>query len=356
MRMRWSLAAGLLVLLAVGCSSKKETMPDAPTPGKPAGTATEAKSIKVGLVLDVGGVDDESFNSAAWGGLQKAEKEGGVVAKKLESKQPTDYVNNLTSLAQDGNTLVFAIGFMMEDALKEVAPKFPNTKFAIIDGSAPDLPNCVSIKFREEEGSFLAGYLAAKMSKTGAVGFVGGVDSDLINKFRVGYTAGAMTGRGDIRVVSKFVGDFTDVGKAKEIARQSVEKDGVDIIFAAAGKGGLGVLDAMAEKGTGYYGIGVDMDQDAKNKGRVLTSMMKGVDTGVYDTVKQVKDGKFQPGEQVFGLKEKGVHLSEMKYTKQDVPAEVLAKLEELSKMIVEGKIKVPTTAAELQSFTAPKL
>ncbi len=344
----------LLVLLAfAGCSGKLTST--GPAPGAPGRQPAAAATLKVAEVTDTGGIDDKSFNASAWAGLQRAKKDLGVAARYVESHEQTDYESNLSMLADQKNDLVFAVGYLMEDALAKVAPSYAGTKFAIIDGSAPNQPNCLSIKFREEEGSFLAGYLAGRMTKTGAVGFVGGMEGPLIKKFEVGYYAGARTARPDIRMIPKYVGSWTDVPKGKEIALAEFRQD-ADIIFAAAGKSGLGVLDAANERGPGFYGIGVDADQDAVHPGRVLTSMMKGVDSAVYDTVKNLKDGKWTPGERVYGIKEGGVHLSPMTYTKKDVPAEVLAKLDVISKMIADGKIKVPSTDDQMQTFQPPKV
>jgi basic membrane protein A and related proteins len=352
-----AISAALMIVSLLGCGPKNEGATTA------AGTSSGGSSgIKAAMVTDTGGIDDQSFNTGSWEGLQKAYQEKLIDKPRyLESREQSDYKTNLSTLAEQGYNVVFAVGFLMEDALKEVAPNHPNTKFAIIDGSAPTgadgkvLPNCVSLKFREEEGSFLAGYLAGRMTKTGAIGFVGGMDSALIKKFEVGYYSGAKTARPDIRVIPGYVGNFKDLGTGRSIAEEQF-RQGADIIFAAAGTAGKGVLDAANAKGPGFYAIGVDKDQDDVRPGRVLTSMMKTVDGAVYETVKSVHDGKWSPGERVVGVKEGGVHLSPMKYTKQDVPPDVLAKIDQLSKMIAEGQIKVPTTEDERQSFVPPKL
>jgi len=343
--MRSILAALAVVLFTPGCSNKP------PSTSAPAG---ESKTIKAAMVTDMGGIDDQSFNAAAWAGLQKAKAEHKVEGRFLESREQADYVTNLSSLAQQGNDIVFAVGFLMEDALKQVAPASPSTKFAIIDGSAPEQPNCVSLKFREEEGCFLAGYLAGSMTKTGALGFVGGMESPLITKFEVGYIAGARTARPDIRVVVKYVGSWDDNAKGREAA-EAAFRDGADIIFHAAGKSGLGVIDAAADRGEGFYAIGVDKDQDSIRPGRVLTSMMKDVESAVYQTVTDLVNGNWTPGTKVFGIKEGGIRLSDMKHTKDKVPAEVLTRIDDLSKQIAEGKLSVPSTQEELQNFQPPK-
>lgn len=354
---------GLIGVLAIaglaGCGPKNEGESEGGTTGR---AANSGQSFKAAMVTDMGGIDDQSFNSASWEGLKRAQGEIGIEKPRyLESKEQADYKTNLSSLADQKNDLVFAVGFMMEDALKDIAPKYSNTKFAIIDGSAPAgadgkaLPNTVSLKFREEEGSFLAGYLAGRMSKTGTIGFVGGMESALIKKFEVGFYAGARTANPKIAVIPKYVGSWTDNSKGQLIANTMFDQH-ADIIFAAAGKSGLGVLDAANERGAGYYAIGVDSDQDHIHPGRVLTSMMKGVDAAVFDTVKQAKEGQWTPGEHTFGIKEGGIHLSPMTYTKKDVPPDVLSKIDALSKMISEGKVKVPSTEEDRQNFQPPKV
>jgi len=340
--------AGLVAASAVlsGCGPSRKNASSSEGKGE---------ALRVALVTDAGGIDDRSFNAAAWEGLKRAEADLGVNARYLESKEQSDYKGNLANLADQGNALVFAIGYLMEDALKEVAPAHPSTRFVIVDGNAPPLPNCMSVKFREEEGTFLVGFLAGSMTKTGAIGFIGGMEGPLIKKFECGYRAGARTARPDIRVIVKYIGSWTDVAKGKEYARTAIQQ-GADIIMHAAGKGGLGVLDAAAEAGEGYYGIGVDRDQDGEHPGRVLTSLIKGVDTAVYDAVKDLKDGNWKAGEKVLGIKEGGLKLSPMQYTRKDIPAAVLTKLEKVRELIVSGRIVVPKTEEEIQVFEPPKL
>jgi basic membrane protein A len=355
------LLAALLLVGAAGCGPKTEdagTRGDGETGKKPAA----GQVLQVGLVTDAGGIDDQSFNASCWAGVKKAQAEGGVKGKYVESERQSDYKTNLSTMTEQGCGLVFGAGFLMEDAFTEIAPAYPNVKFASIDGKAivdsatgKPVPNGVGIRFREEEGCFLAGYLAGKMSKTGAVGFVGGMESPLIKKFEMGYYAGAKTANPKIRMIPKYVGDWTDNAKGKEYALAEI-REGADILFAAAGKGGLGALDAVAEQGPGYYGIGVDRDQDDLHPGRILTSMMKRVDLAVYQTIEDVKAGKWTSGEKILGLKEGMIHLSPMKYTKKDVPPDVLRALDTLKEMIIAGKIKVPTTEEEMQNFVPPVL
>lgn len=340
---------GLLAAILAGCSSTQQG-------GQASDQTRDGKApLQAALVLDTGGVDDKSFNAGAWEGLQRAMKQLGVKGRYAESQTPADYKTNLTQFASNGYDIVFAIGYKMEDALKEVAPQFPNVKFAIVDSEAPNLPNCEGLMFREEQGSFLAGFLAASMSKTKKIGFVGGEQIPLIEKFEAGYKAGAKTADPSVQVLSAYTGDWNDLEKGKLDANQEFAS-GADIIYQAAGKAGLGVIEAAREKGDGFYAIGVDQDQDWVAKGRVLTSMIKHVDNAIYDTVERLQKGQFTPGTHVYGLKENGVGLSEMKYTRSTIPPAVLDKLQKLTRMVADGQVVPPTTLAGLKTFTPPKL
>ncbi|HEV2471511.1 MAG TPA: BMP family ABC transporter substrate-binding protein [Chthonomonadales bacterium] len=323
------------------------------TPGAPAKAGKI--DVRAALVLDTGGVDDKSFNANAWAGMQRAIQGGGVEGKYVESRTPSDYETNLTQFAAQGYDIIFAVGYKMQDAVKAVAPQFPDIKFVLVDGAAPNLPNCASLLFREEQGSYLAGFLAASMTKTHKIGFVGGEQIPLIRKFEAGYDAGARTADPTVQVVSAYTGDWDDLLKGKSQAEQEFA-NGADIIYHAAGKAGLGVIEAAREKGPGYYAIGVDADQDDVAPGRVLTSMMKRLDIAVYDEIEQARKKRFAPGNHIFGLREGGVSLSPMKYTKQDIPPQVLQRLKTLQEMIIEGKVTPPATMAELAAFKPPKV
>ena len=351
------LALGSLAL--TGCVGTTTEVKDERTkvPANGGTTNTSTTALKVGLVLDTGGPDDKSFNAAAVSGLNKAKAELGLDAasKYVESKSPADYKTNLTSLANAGYTVIVAVGNNLQDALAEVAPQFPNVKFAIVDAKAPDLPNCAALNFKEEEGCFLAGFLAASMSQSHKIGFVGGQKIPLIEKFEAGYKAGARTADAKIVVLPSYTNNWEDQNAGRSQADQQFGS-GADIIFQAAGKGGLGVITAAEAKGKGYYAIGVDQDQDGIAPGRVLTSMVKHVDTTVYDTIKQVKDNKFSAGMHVFGLKENGVGLSEFKYTKNDISGPVMKRLETLKQMVIDGKVVPPTTLTAEAGFQPPKL
>ncbi len=310
------------------------------------------------LVLDMGGPDDHSFNEGAVHGLRMGRQKLNLPksqTKWVESNSPSDYQPNLTALASAPYQVVFAIGYAMFSALKEVAPRYPKVKFAIVDDDAPPFPNCEGLTFKEQEGSFLAGYLAASVSKTKKIGFVGGQQIPLIEKFQAGYTAGAKTADPAVVVTATYTGDWNDETKGRSQAAQQFNA-GDDIIYQAAGKAGLGVIEEAKARGKGFYAIGVDMDQDALAPGSVLTSMVKHVDVAVMDTMVRLKNGQFDAGTHIYGLKDGGIGLSPMRYTKQDVPPGVLARLQTLTQMMENGTLKAPVTMQEAAAFHPPAL
>lgn len=321
----------MIVFGALGCRQ-----PAGPTGG-----------LKVGIVYDKGGLGDKSFNDSADRGVEKAKKELGVDVVKIESKDVKDYESNLRELADNGCSLVFAIGFNMVEAVNTVAKEFPNTKFAIVDAEV-DAPNVRSLKFKEEEGSYLVGYLAGLMTKTNKIGFIGGMNIDLIKKFEFGYKAGAEAANPKIQFVpSKYTGDWDNIDDAK-VAANFMYNSGADIIYHAAGRAGLGVIRAAADNDK--FAIGVDSDQDGEEPGHVLTSMIKHVDVAVYDTIKELDDNDFKSGVRVFDLASGGVGISDLQYTKDLIGKEKLDKLAAAQKQIVDGDVKVPSTEAEWQA------
>lgn len=307
------------------------------------------------MVTDVGGIGDESFNAMAWRGLQQAQRELNAEVRYLESRTAADYVRNLTTLARQGFSVVFAVGFLMEDALARVAPRFPKVYFGIVDGKAPNLPNCVSLIFNEQEGSYLVGALAGAMTRTNAVGFIGGMNVPLIKKFEFGYRAGVQTTNPRARVLVGYTGNWDDVNKGRELALTQFNQ-GADIIYHAAGRCGVGVIRAAEQKGKGFYAVGVDSDQDHLAPGRVLTSMMKRVDNGVFDVCQRVAEGRFRNGTIVYGVKEKGVGLSPMRYTRNDVPARVMETVQRLERMIAQGTLKPPYDETTFRQFKPPRV
>ena len=301
-------------------------------------------ALTAAIVFDSGGRGDKSFNDSAWRGMQKAQDELGVHPLTYDSDSERDYESNLTAAADEGVDLVIAVGINMVSALEAVAKEYPDTSFAIVDGNI-DLPNVRSLVFAEEEGSYLVGYLAGLKTKTGKLGFVGGMNIPLIEKFEAGYTAGARNARPDVQVSAKHTGSWDNIDTAKESAN-ILYSGGADIIFHAAGRAGLGVIRAAKERD--MMAIGVDSNQDYIEPGYVLTSMIKRVDEAVFQTISDVKDGAFSAGLKSYNLASNGVGISELEFTKQLFTDEELADLDEVKRQIVDGEISVPTKLSEL--------
>ena len=317
------------------------------------GAATTEDTFSVAMVTDVGGVDDKSFNQSAWEGIQEFGEANGLAKGNggfdyLQSASDADYNTNINNLIRRDFDLVFGIGYMMEDAMTEIANENTNSKLAIIDGVV-DAPNVVSVLFKEQEGAFLAGAVAATMSTTGKIGFVGGVDIPVINRFHAGYVAGAKAVNPDIEIQVQYTGAFdkADLGKT---AANLMYSSGVDIIFHAAGGTGNGVFSEAKERkakdpNANIWVIGVDADQydegqvDA-NTNITLTSMLKGVNAAVVDISTRAQDGDFNGGETlVYGLKEGGVQLAD---SRGAIPADVMAVVEDYTAKISSGEIVVP--------------
>jgi basic membrane protein A and related proteins len=351
--MKKSLIVVMLLALALGACAPKAAAPAA----APAAAAEAPKKVfKAAMVTDLGGLstspDTKGFSDLCWEALEKGKKDLGIEITLIESKELADLEPNLTKAASEGYNFVVGCGFLFTDAMKAVAPKFPKVNFALVD-SVVDAPNVQNLLFAANEGGFLVGAMAAGMSKTGKVGFLGGMEGPLIKNFEVGYLAGAKTYNPAIQTASIYTGSFSDVAKGKE-ASLTMFKQGADVIYAAAGACGLGTIEAAKENG--FWAIGVDTDQDGYAKGSVLTSMVKRVEVGVYNSLKSSFDGTFKGGIVTSDLKAGGVGISEMKFTKDKVPAELLAKVMKLADMIKAGTIKVPGTQEELDKFVPPTM
>ncbi|KDN85077.1 BMP family lipoprotein [Kitasatospora cheerisanensis] len=316
-------------------------------------SAGGGSGLKVGMAYDIGGRGDQSFNDSAARGLDKAKSDLGAVINEAEAKSGEsegDKEQRLKSLVTSGFNPVIAVGFVYQDAVNKVAKDNPNVKFAIIDSNSPDQPsNVTSLTFSEEQGSFLAGVAAANKSKTKHIGFIGGVQSELIKKFEAGYTAGAKSVDPSIAVEVTYLTtppDFTgfaDPGKGKQAAQGQLDK-GADVIYSAAGSSGSGAIEAVATAQGTKWAIGVDSDQAKqpaldKYKDHILTSMVKNVDTAVFSFVKSVKDGNVQSGVKNFDLKDGGVSLA----TTGGYIDDIKAKIDAATQQITSGATKVPT-------------
>jgi basic membrane protein A and related proteins len=372
------LLISLPLLLLAACQSKTAAT---------SGGASD--QIKIGLILDVGGRGDQSFNDGAVRGLETwaaalhytasgyqplaaVELDGsipselagagikalGVKPVVLQAKAQEDYEPDLDLLVGEKVDLAIGVGFMLENAVEAAAKKHPNTKFLLIDSPVLDasnkpyvLPNVKAVMFRENEGTFLAGALAALTSKSGKIGFVGGMEVPLIRKFEAGYKAGVRAVKPDAEVKAVYTGSFDDSSAGKRVA-QDLFSQGVDVAFHAAGSDGLGVIQAAKE--ANKLAIGCDSDQAHLAPANVLTSMVKHVDYAVYLAVKEIVDKKFTPGDTVLGLSEAGVGLAPVRIDVADKAA-ALGRIDKLRQAVVDGKVRVPATAEDLTSFAPPK-
>jgi basic membrane protein A and related proteins len=328
--------------------------------------ADDKSKIHVGIVFDIGGKDDRSFNAAAWAGVKCAETGNNpdnktscgkpaldIVLRDVEPGNPTSIEPAMRAFAERGYDLIIGVGFAQAPIMELVAKDYPNIHFAIIDGVS-QLPNVASLVFKEHEGSYLVGVLAAKTTKTNTLGFVGGMDIPLIHRFEKGYEEGAKSVNPNIRVVQNYVGvtdsAWNNPGKGKELSLAQIGK-GADVIFTAAGNSGLGAFDAVEQYGkvngrATHFVIGVDSNQNMVKPGFVLTSMVKRVDNAVYDIVKDVVNRKFQAGFHVFGLESEGVGYVIDQYNRELVSAEAIQAVEEAKKKIIAGQIKVTDAMA----------
>ena len=306
------------------------------------------ETIKVGMVSDVGGINDESFNQSAYEGLKQAEKELGIEIKVIESKQASEYIGNIETLVDEGMDLVIGVGNTMKDDIETQAKNYPEQQFAIIDETYEKIPsNVTPILFKENEASYLTGLIAGKMTKTNKVGFIGGMENTVISRFLYGYMAGAKEANKDVEVNVPYAGTFADAAKGKSIANQ-MYSNGVDTIFSAAGGTGIGAIESAKEQDK--YAIGVDKDQSNLAIDNILTSALKKVDVGVYDTVKELSEGNLVGGEEkVYGLQEDGVGIPES--TKNLVSQDIIDYVNEMVKKIKDGDIKVPQTKEEYDAI-----
>jgi basic membrane protein A len=335
-----------LAVVAAGCGSKNSastTTTSATTTSGSSGSSNA--SFKVGLSTDIGGLNDRSFNHLAYVGLQRAGRELGVQTRVVQSKSPSDYIPNLSALARQGYDLIIGVGFTEIQALEAVAKQFPKSHFAIVDVSNADegsLKNVQGLLFKEQEAGYLAGYaagLAAKARGGNTVSSVGGQKQPPVDRYIAGYQAGAKAAVPGIKLVNGYSQDFANQAKCKEVALNQIAGGSV-VVFQVAGGCGLGALDAAKEKNV--WGVGVDADQ-AYLGTYVLTSALKRVDTAVYDSIKDAKDGNFQGGrDTVYGLHDDGVGIGKFS---PKAPPGIAAKVEAIRKHIVSGKISdIPTT------------
>ncbi len=319
-------------------------------------------NIKVGIVFDIGGKNDRSFNAAAWDGVRRAEKDLNICLYDVEPGNPTSIEPAMRAFAEKDFDLIIGVGFAQGPIMQNVATDYPNIKFAIVDGvifeadGKTPKSNVASLVFREHEGSYLVGMIAASKSKSGVLGFIGGMDIPLIHKFETGYEEGARSVNPNIKVLANYVGvtdsAWNNPGKGKELALSQIGQR-ADVIFTAAGNSGLGAFDAVEQYGRNEQGeanrfvIGVDSNQNMVKPGFVLTSMVKRVDNAVYDVVKEVLGKEFKGGFHAFGLDKDGVAYAMDDNNKALIPKDVIDKVEAAKLKIVAGDIKVTDAMAK---------
>src|ERR687888_924069 len=336
--MKRSLVLLGVVVLVAGCGGG----------GNKSSSGTAAKNgsnVRIGLVTDVGGLNDRGFNHLSYVGLLRAQKELGVQQRVYQANSTQQYVPNLSTFARQRYNLTIGVGFTEAEAIDTAAHNFPNSKFAIVDvdqTTEQHKPaNLLGLLFREQETGYLVGYLAGLEAKRlpgpDVIGSVGGQKQPPVDRFIAGYQAGARAADPGIKTLNGYSQDFVDQAKCKQVALNQIEQ-GAGVIFQVAGGCGLGALDAAKEKGV--WGIGVDADQSFLGP-HILTSAVKRVDTAVFLAIKSVVDGKFKAGNAVYGLKVNGVGLGKIS---PRVPKADVAKVTQIRKDIISGKIKnIPT-------------
>jgi basic membrane protein A len=333
---------GMLVLVAAGCGGGEK---------KSAGTTTtnggqaSGAGMKIGLVTDVGGLNDRGFNHLSYVGLKRAERELGVHTEVFQAHSTSEYVPNLSTFARQGYDLTVGVGFTEAEAIDTAASRFPDSNFTIVDVDQTEEPhkpaNLLGLLFREQETGYLVGYLAGLEEKRrpgpDVIGSVGGQKQPPVDRFIAGYQAGAKAADPGIKTLNGYSQDFNDQARCKQIALNQIEQ-GAGVVFQVAGGCGLGALDAAKEHNV--WGIGVDADQSFLGP-HILTSAIKRVDTAVFLAIKSVVEGKFKGGNMVFGLKDNGVGVGKIS---PKVPNSELAKLNQIRADIISGKIKnIPT-------------
>ncbi len=314
----------------------------------PAEGGEEVAVTKIGMVTDVGGINDQSFNQGAWEGLQAlAAADSSFDVKYLESKTDADYQSNINTFLDEGTDLIICVGYMLAEATRDAALANPEQMFAIVDDATnADLDNVACLMFAQEQASYLVGLVAGYMTESKTVGYVQGMVSDTMNLFGIGYIAGVLEACPEATVLQYNANNFGDVAGGSAAAKDMITK-GADVIYHAAGGTGMGVISACDEEG--IWAIGVDSDQSFLAPDHVITSAMKRVDNACQDICKAVKDDAFAGGVHTYDLSNGGVDLAP---TTTHIPEDVLAKVEDAKAAILAGTIVVPTTAAECPTFT----
>ena len=325
-------------------AAAKEAGDSAEQTGEAKADAKDASEFKIGLITDVGGVNDGSFNQSSWEGLERAGEELGVTVNYLESATDADYAPNMETFVDEDYDLIISVGYMLADATRAAAEANPDTRFAIIDDATIDLPNVTCLMFRAEQASYLAGFVAGKTTKTNNIGYVAGMANETMNQFGYGYCAGALDANPDVTIQQFNANSFADAATGKTMANTAIT-NGADVIFHAAAATGLGVIEACHE--AGVYAIGVDSDQSSISPDTVLTSAMKRVDNAVFDTIESLVNGTLESSVHTYDLAAGGVDIAPSQNLIAD---DVIEAVNEVKEKIISSEIEVP---ADKESFEA---
>ena len=308
-------------------------------------TNTDASNIKIGMVTDIGGVNDGSFNQSSWEGLQRAQSELGVSVDYLQSKADSDYIPNIETFVDEDYDLIICVGYQLADALRTEAEANPDQKFAIIDDATnADLDNVTCLMFEQAQASYLVGYVAGLMTESNTIGIVIGMSTDTMNQFGYGYLAGAIDANPDVTVLQTNANSFGDTAGGKTAATAMITK-GADVIFHAAGATGLGVIEGCKE--ADIWAIGVDSDQSSLAPDNIITSAMKRVDNACYDISKEVLEGTLTNGVKTYDLTSGGVDIAP---TTTNLPEDVISAVEDVKAKIISGEITVPSTKDDFEA------
>ena len=313
--------------------------------------------FRVIMVMDMAGLGDRGFNDAGWAGVERAVRELNVEGHYLQSNEQADYVPNLSLAAQQAEVVV-AMGFLMIDAMKRVAPLHGQTSFIFVDGDVQG-ENVASYDFKAEEAAYLAGILAAMTSRTGSVGSVLGMDIPPVRAYEAGFRAGILTvnrlERKEVDYLSVTVGDFNNPSRGKSLA-QGLLGHGADVLLQLADNSGLGVIEAVRESSENCWAIGADLDQDDLVPGRILVSILKRIDNAVFEAIRDAKEGRLHPGHRWIGIAEDATGLTEMRHTRDEVPGRALEMIGRAEVMIREGRLQISSRIKDLETFEVPEI
>ncbi len=348
------LVAALVAVFAVGCGGEDEPVDDPDTGEAP------TTDVRAAMVTDVGGLGDKTFNDGTYEGLLRAERELGVEIRALESNEIADYEPNIDQLANAGFDVIFTVGFLMTDTTIVKGPEYPDVVFGGIDQFFEEPgDNVVGLLFKEHESAYLAGVVAGlatldgdlddRINDQNKIAFIGGMDIPPVERFEVGFIAGARSVNPDVEIINLYAGSFDDVAKGKELALSAIA-EGADVVFAAAGLTGNGAITACQEQGALFIGVDVDQYFSVEGSGDVmLTSAMKSLETAVFETIKAVVEGTFVGGEnRTFGIAEGGVDIAPFHDFEDAVSQEIRDAVEAARQDVINGTVTVPATRDEL--------